>query len=464
MPRIHFSPQRNWMNDPNGLVFHDGRYHLFFQYNPNGSDHGYMSWGHASSTDLATWEEHPVALRYDEAQEIYSGSAVWDGEGSAGFGPALVVLFTSHSRRKPHQAQAVAHSVDGGLTWKQYEGNPVLDRESANFRDPKVLRYSGANGDYWVMAAVEASEQQVVFYRSDDLLDWQLLSEFTAPEVGEGIWECPDLFPLGVDGEEKWVLVVSLGKAPAVGGFGTIYFVGSFDGVDFMPEGDCLPLDHGCDNYAGVSFYGLPDDQRTLLGWMGNWSYARSLPVMAEEPRRGAMTLARRLSLVLRDGRPVLRQEPVVPATRVTGEARGVTVAKPVQLPVSVPVCGRIDVELDLGEASGARLRLRHGANGERGVVLGYDAGTGEVSLDRSDVSAGFPHDFLVEQRMPTSGGRWLALRLWTDLTSVELFADDGTAVLTSLVDVAAGDGLTVEGIGGEVTVSARVSTPVGDA
>ncbi|HMR48775.1 MAG TPA: glycoside hydrolase family 32 protein [Arachnia sp.] len=460
MPRIHFAPKRNWLNDPNGLVFHNGRFHLYYQYNPNGSDHGYMSWGHASSLDLVSWEEHPVALRYDDDQQIYSGSAVWDGEGTAGFGPALIALYTAHSERRRHQAQAIAYSHDDGLTWTAYEGNPVLDRDSGDFRDPKVLRYRGEAGDYWVLAAVEAVQQRVVFYRSDNLRDWSLLSEFAAPQVGEGIWECPDLFPLDIDGVQKWVLIISLGMAPAVGGFGTIYFVGSFDGATFVPEGDYRLLDHGRDNYAGVSFAGLPDDERTLIAWMSNWIYGRELPVIPDESRRGSMTLARRLSLATVNGVTVLRQRPVVPAVTVAGEAVGVRADGPVVLPVAASSCCRIDLELDLGEALGASIRFRHDEAGQGGVVLGYDGSSGEVRLDRSAVGAGFPASFRAGQVVPTSGGRTVALTIWTDLTSVEIFAADDTATLTSLVDVAAGELITAEGVGGEISVTLTVSVP----
>lgn len=463
MPRIHYSPRRNWMNDPNGLIFHDGAYHLYYQYNPRGYDHGYMSWGHASSTDLVTWEEQPVALLYEEDEQIYSGSAVWDEDGTAGFGPALIAIYTAHAENRRHQAQAIAYSHDQGLTWSHYDGNPVLDRQSGDFRDPKVLRYRGEGGEYWVLSAVEAVQQQVVFYRSDNLRDWTLLSEFAAPHVGEGIWECPDLFPLMVEGVEKWVLIISLGMAPAVGGFGTIYFVGSFDGTMFVPEDDYQVLDHGRDNYAGVSFSGLPDQERTLIAWMSNWIYARELPVLDDEPRRGAMTLARRLSLAAVDGKVVLRQVPVGPELTVEGQVRDVWAAGPRRLPLSVPACCRIDLEVNLGEAAGASIRLRHGDDGEGGVVLGYDGSTGEVRFDRSSVGAGFPASFRAIQVMPTTGGDRVALAIWTDVNSVEMFADDGLSTLTSLVEVPTGDGITVEGIGGEVSVSVTVSVPAQD-
>ena len=446
LPQVHFSPRRNWLNDPNGLVFHGGRYHVYYQYNPEGYDHGNMSWGHASSTDLVTWEEHPVAIRFTDDAEIYSGSIVWDGEGDAGFGPALVAFYTAHSSLRRHQAQAIAYSHDDGLTWTQYEGNPVIDRDSGDFRDPKVLRYSGPAGDYWVMSAVEAVQQLVVFYRSVNLRDWELLSEFAAPQVGDGV--------------EKWVLIISLGMSPLVGGFGTIYFVGSFDGTTFVPDGDFALLDHGRDNYAGVSFYGLPDEDRTLIAWMANWIYAREIPVNADEPRRGSMTLARKVSLVNVNGSYLLRQVPVMTECAVVGEGSVVSSGGPEPLPVSVPACCRIDLTLDLGDAEAVRVRFRHGEEGG-GVVLSYNRVYGEVSLDRSAVGAEFPSNFRAGQSMHITGGPKVTLALWTDLTSVEIFADDGLASLTSLVGVPDGEGVSVEGIGGEVAVTATVSVPV---
>lgn len=460
IPRIHYAPRRNWLNDPNGLVFHEGRYHLFFQYNPEGCDHGNMSWGHASSTDLVTWEEHPVALRHDAEQEIYSGSAVWDEQGTAGFGPALIALYTAHRRDRRHQAQSLAYSHDDGLTWTHHDGNPVLDRDSGDFRDPKVMRYRGEAGEYWVMSAVEAAARQVVFYRSENLRDWSLLSEFAAPEVGDGIWECPDLFPLMLDGEEKWVLIISLGMAPVVSGFGTIYFVGSFDGTTFVPEGDYRLLDHGRDNYAGVTFFGLPDDQRTLIAWMNNWIYARELPVIEDEPRRGAMTLGRRLSLADVDGNAVLRQEPVMTDCVVVSEQPGMQTEDRIRVPVSLPDCCRLEIDLDLGEAAGARIRFRHGDRADSGVVLNYDVSTGDLRLERAAVGPEFPSSFHASQSAPTQGKPRLTLTLWTDINSVEIFADGGLVSLTSLVGPSDGDGLTVEGIGGQVTFDVKISVP----
>ncbi|MGW9167176.1 GH32 C-terminal domain-containing protein [Agromyces sp. NPDC055657] len=289
-PYLHFSPERNWMNDPNGMVYENGTWHLFFQHNPNGTRWGNMSWGHATSTDLVHWEEQPLAIpqTFDESgtaiEDIFSGSVVVDEGNTTGFGtaddPALVAIYTSaytgtHPTHAGKQAQSLAYSLDHGQTWTKYEGNPVYDRDSANFRDPKVFRYTnpGTGESYWVMAAVEATSYQVILSRSDDLKSWTELSTFGPANATGGIWECPDLFPLAVDGDPantKWVLVVNLNPGAPNGGSGGQYFVGDFDGTTFTSEStvsaDQLP--------DGTVFAGFDDG--TYDGWTvrnepGNW-------------------------------------------------------------------------------------------------------------------------------------------------------------------------------------------------
>ena len=255
-PSLHFSPERNWMNDPNGLVYDDGTWHLFFQHNPSGTRWGNMSWGHATSTDLVHWEEQPIAIpqTFDEngvaIEDIFSGSVVVDEQNASGFGtpdnPPMVAIYTSaytsaHPTHAGKQAQSLAYSTDHGQTWTKYEGNPVYDRDSANFRDPKVFRYTNpATGEsYWVMAAVEALQYKVVLSRSDDLKTWTHLSDFGPANATGGIWECPDLFPMAVDGDPantKWVMVVNLNPGSVAGGSGGQYFVGEFDGTTFTSE------------------------------------------------------------------------------------------------------------------------------------------------------------------------------------------------------------------------------------
>lgn len=254
-PAYHWTPERNWMNDPNGLVHHDGTYHLYFQHNPSGDRWGNMSWGHATSPDLAHWTEQPLAIgqTFDDdgvaVEDIFSGSVVVDHGNTSGFGtaedPPLVAIYTSaytaaHPTRAGIQAQSLASSTDGGYTWTKYAGNPVLDRDSANFRDPKVFWYAdGDGGGHWVMVAVEATDHQVVLYRSDDLKDWTFLSTFGPANATGGLWECPDLFELPVDGDPddtRWVMVVNINPGGVAGGSGGQYFVGDFDGTTFTPE------------------------------------------------------------------------------------------------------------------------------------------------------------------------------------------------------------------------------------
>jgi levanase len=253
-PLLHFSPERNWMNDPNGMVLHKSTYHLFFQHNPSGTRWGNMSWGHATSPDLLHWDEQPLAISqtFDDQgraiEDIFSGSVVSDPTNSSGLGtaenPPLVAIYTSnftsdHPTLAGRQAQSLAYSVDDGQTWTKYSGNPVLDRGSRNFRDPKVFWYDGPHGAYWVMVAVEALEHKVMLYKSENLIDWTHLSDFGPANATGGIWECPDLFPLPVDGDPdnvKWVMVVNLNPGSVAGGSGGQYFVGHFDGTTFTSE------------------------------------------------------------------------------------------------------------------------------------------------------------------------------------------------------------------------------------
>ncbi len=240
-PQFHYSPQQNWMNDPNGLVYHDGEYHLFYQYNPQGDTWGNMSWGHAVSRDLLHWEELPVALRADDEQMFFSGSAVVDHANTTGFGspgnPPMVAVYTRFDRETAIQSQAIAYSLDNGRTWTEYAGNPVIDIDSTEFRDPKVFWYEPE--ERWIMAVVLAEQHKVRFYGSPDLKQWTHLSDFGPANATGGVWEVPDLFQLPVDGDpnhKKWVLVVNLNPGSIAGGSGAQYFVGEFDGRAFHAE------------------------------------------------------------------------------------------------------------------------------------------------------------------------------------------------------------------------------------
>ncbi|MFE9450756.1 GH32 C-terminal domain-containing protein [Streptomyces sp. NPDC006739] len=291
-PQFHFTPDRNWMNDPNGLIWYKGRYHLFFQYNPSGNTWGNMSWGHAVSTDLVHWKQLPVAIPQDDEEMVFSGSVVLDRNNTSGFGtkadPALVAVYTSLVKSTGVQRQSLAYSTDGGTTWTKYSGNPVLDLGSANFRDPKVFWYAPTHS--WLMAVALSDQHRISFYRSTDLRHWSHLSDFGPAGATGGVWECPDLFPLPVDGDAKktkWVLAVNLNPGAVAGGSGAQYFVGDFDGTKFTaddsgtytaPSGTVMQ-DFESGSYAnwaasGSAFGGAPatgavDGQSAVTGYGG---------------------------------------------------------------------------------------------------------------------------------------------------------------------------------------------------
>ena len=300
-PQFHFSPEANWMNGPNGMVYLDGEYHLFYQYYPDSTVWGPMHWGHAVSRDLLQWEHLPVALYPDSLGYIFSGSVVYDSMNTSGFGeagnPPLVAVFTYHDpegeRRgtSTYQTQGLAYSLDKGRTWTKYAGNPVLPNPGIRaFRVPKVRWHEGTAR--WIMTL--AVKDRIYFYSSRDLRTWSFESEFGQDRGAHGgVWECPDLFPIIFDGEEYWVLLVSINPGGPAGGSGTQYFVGKFDGHTFSSDQQrTYWLDLGADNYAGVTW--ANSDRPLFIGWMSNWEYAQVVPT---DPWRSAMTLPRELFL-----------------------------------------------------------------------------------------------------------------------------------------------------------------------
>ncbi|NNC99729.1 MAG: glycoside hydrolase family 32 protein, partial [Gammaproteobacteria bacterium] len=302
-PQVHFTPPENWMNDPNGMVYFEGLYHLFYQYNPSDKVWNDMHWGHATSSDLITWEHRPVALHSEPAGLgfIFSGCAVVDWNNTSGFGvdnkPPLVAIFT-HSSTTADQVQSLAYSNDSGDNWTVYSGNPILGNHGiADFRDPKV--FWDDRSDCWVM--VLAAGPVVKFYRSADLRGWEHFHDF-GEGVGAhgGVWECPDLFQLEIENsqQKKWVLIVSMNPGGPNGGSATQYFIGDFDGERFVQaHSEILWLDYGPDNYAGVTWSDMPadDGRRILIAWMSNWQYANIVPT---DPWRGSMTVPRELTLI----------------------------------------------------------------------------------------------------------------------------------------------------------------------
>ena len=285
-PDFHFTPPLNWMNDPNGLIYHEGLYHVYYQHNPLANEFGNISWGHATSRDLKTWNHHEVALRFTAEAMIYSGCTVRDRAGN------ICAIYTEHlgDTEDYHERICLARSHDGGFSFDQEERQIILERQENDFRDPKVFWYEA--GQYWVMCVALPKQYTILFYRSTDLYSWTPSGEFTSSEPHGQFWECPDLFPLLDEaGQETWVLTLS-GQNSDGQSWGMFYFVGFFDGHAFQAQGPSMVLDHGSDFYAGVTFEGL--NERVMLGWAGNWAYAGQL---SEGTFSGVMAIPRKLSL-----------------------------------------------------------------------------------------------------------------------------------------------------------------------
>ncbi|SIQ87431.1 glycoside hydrolase family 32 protein [Maribacter ulvicola] len=303
--QYHFSPEENWMNDPNGLVYKDSLYHLFYQYYPDSTVWGPMHWGHAVSEDMMKWKHKPVALSPDKNGYVFSGSVVVDHKNTAGFGttdnPAMVAVFTYHNMIREnagtndYETQGIAYSLDNGDSWTKYEGNPVVKNPgSKDFRDPKV--FWNKITESWTMLLVAGDHVQI--WNSLNLKEWEKGSEFGKNQGAHGgIWECPDMFPMKIEGtdEVKWVLLVSVSPGAPNGGSGTQYFIGDFDGITFTTDQvEHKWVDLGRDNYAGVTYNDAPNDERVFMGWMSNWEYAQDTPT---EAWRGTMTVPRKLTL-----------------------------------------------------------------------------------------------------------------------------------------------------------------------
>lgn len=443
-PRFHFTPTDSWMNDPNGLVYLEGEYHLFYQYRTP------RHWGHAVSTDLVRWTHLPIALYPDHLGAIYSGSAVVDSGDTSGFfdgQPGLVAIFTHHNSNEAPagpQVQSIAYSRDRGRTWTMYDRNPVIANPGvADFRDPKVFRHEPTGR--WVMI-VTFNGDRVRLYTSRNLREWTFASEFGLGQgARDGIWECPDLFALPVDGQGrmKWVLHVSLlyrgqeriGDKPDMQ-----YFIGDFDGTSFTsdhPANTVLWSDYGRDNYAAVTWSDLPhaDGRRIAIGWMNNWTYARRVPT---SPWQGAMTIPRELHLRQRPEGVRLAQTPIAELQRLRGRASRLE-GRPIAPdgPLRVPGIGdavEIQATFELGTAIECGIRLR--SDETHVTTVAYDAGNALLVVDRAHSGqTGFSPAFAGMRQAPLTpvGGR-IALHIFVDRSSIEVFGDDGAVVVTSLI------------------------------
>lgn len=440
-PAWHFSPQKNWTNDPNGLVYFQGEHHLFFQYNPFGDQWGHMSWGHAVSRDLVHWQELPLALAEENGVMIFTGSVVVDRTNSSGFckpAPCLVAIYTGHESTR--ETQHLAYSNDRGRTWTKFPGNPVLDRQRKDFRDPHVLWHAPSR--QWIMTLAVPDQHKVEFYASPDLRRWQQVGEFGNAGSRAGIWECPSLNVIG----DRWLLTVGINPGHVAGGSGTQYFIGKFNGQQFEnanPAGQVLWLDHGSDNYCTIPFHGTP--RVNMLGWMSNWQYANKLPT---SPWRGQMTLAREVDLIETPAGWRVRQTPILPRLQAP-LLRGEALSKRLQtLDPEQPFI--LDLEIEAGDAQEFGLLIR-------GLQLSYDARNQQLVLDRNQQLPKSPE---FRKRMTAllrlDKGR-LRMRLVVDRISLEVFAEGTEPVALTALFFPDPDAKSMRWTGNVASVQGRV-------
>lgn len=442
-PAYHHTPLYGWMNDPNGMFYKDGVWHLYYQWNPYGSKWQNMTWGHSSSTDLVNWNHHPAAIEANGLGAVFSGSSVVDTENTAGFGKnAVVALYTSADLS---QIQSIAHSADHGHTFEIYPGNPVITLES-EARDPNMF-WDTAN-NRWVLSMAHALDHEMLFFTSPDLKNWTLQSAFGKGKgAQDGVWECPDLFKLKVDGtdEEKWVLVCNINPGGPFGGSATQYFVGDFDGTTFKADTDAdgnIPtkwMDYGKDHYATVSWSGAPDNRRTLIGWMSNWQYAAEVPTLQY---RSANTLPREAGLFKNaDGQIYMSSAPSPELVnirdkeivKVNNKSAG-RKKRVFSLPVSNDGVCEILLDLDCRRADSVDIRIAN--NADESVTLRYNSSDHTLSFDRRHSGiVDFSQDFPAVTVAPTfENDKKISLRIFIDKSSMEVFGNNGKFVMTNLV------------------------------
>lgn len=430
-PVYHFTPAQNWMNDPNGMIYFNGTYHLFYQYHPFSSVWGPMHWGHATSKDLIQWKHQPIALYPDKNGTIFSGSAVYDKQNTSGLGKngkgPLVAVFTYHNDSlaktgsKVFQTQGIAYSNDEGMTWTKYERNPVLKNPGINdFRDPKVFWHE-ASGK-WVMTL--AVFDRIHIYGSKNLIDWEKYSEFG---IGYGVpnilWECPDLFPLKYMNKTIWVLISNINPGGPNKGSSTQYFIGDFDGKSFLPfDHDIRWADFGPDEYAGVTWSNT-GERKIFTGWMSNWLYAQQVPT---EKWRSALTIARELTLREVNGKYYLASMPVQELDKYKGRLIN-------EIQKKQNFNGTAIIEAENVPNDDFSIMLSN-ENGES-VLIGYSKSSNQFYIDRTKSgNTQFHKEFAqVSKAVRISNSSTMNFKLVIDVASAELFADDGLSVMTSI-------------------------------
>ncbi|NMN05044.1 MULTISPECIES: glycoside hydrolase family 32 protein [unclassified Novosphingobium] len=437
-PDFHFTPQRNWINDPNGLVYFEGEYHLFFQYNPHGKDWGHMSWGHAISTDLVQWEELPVAMPEREFM-IFSGSVVVDWANTSGFGidgaPPLVALYTAFHPATERQSQHVAYSHDRGRSWIEYPGNPVITAKQVHFRDPKVFWHAPSQA--WVLVVALARDHKVQIYRSANLIDWQLASEFGPAGHTGGQWECPDLFeaPMAGQSGSAWALKVDVDKDMVCGASGAQVFIGTFDGHRFTPlAGSAAQIvDMGPDFYAAQCWSDLPGDAHGPLwiGWMSNHLTGKDYPT---HPWRGAMTIPRELHVKDIGGTMVLAQRPARQVRdRLPEYGFGGVLADGQRHRLDregQPLRGQVLLRAD--RASQGACTFAIAGQDDSGIAITLDFAANQIRLRRGRHPALPVEAFAAETACAMPAGDTIEMTIIVDASSVELFVNDGAVVLTA--------------------------------
>lgn len=440
-PLIHFSPAANWINDPNGMVYYDNVYHLFYQYHPYSSVWGPMHWGHATSSDLIHWKEQPIALYPDSIGTIFSGSAVLDLHNTSGFGkdgkPPLVAIFTQHNHKleqssNQFQTQSLAYSNDSGKTWTKYSGNPVLKNPGiTDFRDPKVMWFEP--GKKWIMTL--ATKNYITFYSSLDLKTWNKESEF-GREVGAhgGVWECPDLISFEQKGKKVWALIVNLNPGGPNGGSATQYFIGDFDGHAFKSsQKDTKWLDYGPDEYAGVTWSNT-GNRHLFIGWMSNWNYANELPT---KNWRNAMTIPRTLRLQDEKNELYIASAPAEEFTKIEEKVYHIGRSKVEKVltfsddKFKLNIPARVNIEFD----DVKDFELVFSNTKEEQIIVGFDKKLNSYFIDRSrSGKTEFHPGFGSRHYAPRiSGKSKISICMVFDKGSVELFADNGLSVMTSI-------------------------------
>ncbi|SOE23615.1 fructan beta-fructosidase [Spirosomataceae bacterium TFI 002] len=448
-PQFHFTPEANWMNDPNGMFYKDGEYHLFYQYYPDSTVWGPMHWGHAVSSDLVSWKHLPIGLYPDSLGYIFSGSAVVDLYNTSKLGtaenPPIVAAFTHHNmdgeraQTNDFQTQSIAYSLDGGTKWTKYKGNPVIPNTDKikDFRDPKVIWHEPSKS--WILTL--AAYEKVKFYSSPNLIDWKFLSDYGI-KGDTRLWECPDLFPIKVEGtdETKWVLIVSIQKDAPNAGTATSYFVGEFDGKEFKSDvKNHKWLDWGTDNYAFVTWDNLPkDDGRVLgIGWMSNWQYAQIVPT---EKWRSAMTLPRELKLIESKSGYLLQSSPTKEFLALRGETTTLDVMNITEEKLlegnfkasQSELNFTIDLKKTTANTFGLKLQNDLGEN----LLVKFDKTKGKMYVDRSNSSKEkFSEDFFKKDHSaPINFGKEkLNVRMIIDAASIEIFINEGEVSFTSI-------------------------------